>query len=834
MFLPTLVACFSSGPDLGFLDRPAPARAPRPPTVAIPLAPLSATSLQLPAGNRPGSAPATAEIPLHGAVSRARSAPTRFGGRVYRVPMPVHRSLLPNRSGAHGIGGAPPPGFEVQLGKETLLFDRVYKEPHTWGFDEDWLYITVGEDDPAPTVADLTVTFPGAARAEAAHNLVTSGQVPADFVRRSVTVDRTAHRGLYLPAPARAVYRVTVPERGVLSTSPLLVPSSYAHDEPSDGAELVVSVRGEAGIEELARQRISLGESPRVRVDLTRFAGQTVDLILATDPGRHPHYDYVLLEDPVVYTPTSDPQRVVLVFIDTLRPDHLGFMGYDRPTSPVLDRWAQHAAVFEQARTVAPWTLPSALAALSGAQPEHWATTEPLAERLAAAGWRTEALVTNAFLSPAFDTDRGWSRFTYEHLLPAADIVDRAEESLRTWSDRDQLLLLHFMEPHIPYDEPYAFQGLFAGSAPDGLDFPLARARVNRWGPGEDGFEEVRDYLVARYDQNIRAVDHALGELLEAAGDDATVVLFSDHGEAFWEHGEFEHGHSLHEELLRVALAVRSPGMPAARVDAPVSLLDLTPTVLDLVGQPPADPLAGRSLVPLASGEPAVVDAFRQRPHGFGRPLYGAAGWGVQHGAQKWWDHDGYRFLFDLASDPGEQDNLVVLREPPPMGPLADKLAEALGRPVREVWRIDLQSAHPSSVTVTVSHPDGLDKAWLAYDPRGRTTRPDPVVEDGRVTLVVPPMDDQIRALYVVPRGDVLKPEGLALSFVGRQMHDGARVTAPRPLEGGARREIFLRAGNPKFSALVDRVWVPEPAGTEVRGYSAEVEAQLRELGYME
>lgn len=835
-FLPWL-ACFSSGPELDFLDttRPATRPAPTAPT-AVSLAHADARSLQLPPSNRPDGALAPESFVVSGSFRYAPVRGETAYSQVYRAAMPVHRSLLPHRAGGtHSLGAQAPPGLQVfvQDGEEEveLPFAARAEKPMSWGFDAQSLFVGLRPGEPAPE--HVRVVFPAAAQAEAARNLATSGQSPAAFVRQEATVGQTTYRGLYLPAPAEAVVRLTVPERGVLRFGSLLVAPSHTASGPSDGADVVVSVDAGGAREELAREPVQLGAPQRRSVDLSRWAGQTIDLVLATDPGATTDFDYVLLVDPVVYTPSARPRRMVLVFVDTLRPDHLGFMGYSRDTSPVLDRWAAHAAVFTEARTVAPWTLPSALALLSGRQPEQWAEAAPLADRLSAAGWRTDAFVSNAFLSQAFDTDRGWDHFDYEHLRTAPELVARARAALEAHGDRDQLVMVHFMEPHVPYDEPAAFQDLFAGPAPDGLRFPVGRGRVNRRAPERDNFDEIREYLIARYDQNIRAVDHALGPLLEAAGPDATVVLFSDHGEAFWEHGEFEHGHGLHDELLRVAMTIRSPGLPAGTLGSPVSLLDVTPTLLELAGLDPSG-LDGRSLVPLAWGDDGVAERFATRPHVFGRPLYGSDGWGVQYGTTKWWDQAGYRYLYDLAADPGEQDNKVVQRDPPPMQPHVDVLQGALGRPVQRVWRLDVRSAHGSEVTVTVSHPEGFANAWLSYDPRGRTSRPAPTLDDGRVTLVVPALDDTVDVLNLVPRGDPTKPEGLAVTFLGRGLASGARVERPVDLGNGALREVFLRVGDPRFSALAYLSWVPEPSGTAVRGFHPDLQEQLEELGYLE
>jgi len=133
----------------------------------------------------------------------------------------------------------------------------------------------------------------------------------------------------------------------------------------------------------------------------------------------------------------------------------------------------------------------------------------------------------------------------------------------------------------------------------------LAAAKGNR--------EKIKNYLVGRYDQNMRYVDDQLARLFGRVGDEATVVVFADHGEEFFDHGDLEHGHTLYDELLRIPFIVKSPGLAPRRVATPVSLLDLTPTVLDLLGAP--DP----KLAPPTRCAPASP-AARFGPDGRGSP----------------------------------------------------------------------------------------------------------------------------------------------------------------------------------------------------------------------
>ncbi|MEQ1503653.1 MAG: sulfatase-like hydrolase/transferase [Myxococcota bacterium] len=775
----------------------------------------------LPPSSRPGGAPAPATIPLASFALEDH----RPKSDVYRAPMPVEPGVLPSAApGTMHFGTKAPPGFVVTGPSGPVPFERNGRKPGTWGYDRDALYLGVTPGGRPPDARQYTVTFPAATAAEDAMNLATSGLAPEAFAARTFVVGSESYAGLFLPPPAEARFTVAVPERGALSFVARILAPAIASDAASDGATVVVSVDGTA----LGRFAVDPDGTTPVRVDLAAYAGKTVALSIAT-ASDDPTLDYLLLEGPTVYPSREDPERIVLVFVDTLRADHLHFMGYPRETTPVLDRLAAHATVFEQARTVAPWTLPSARAALTGRQPEDWYDARTLPEVLGAAGWRTDAIVTNAFLSPPFDLHRGWDHYAFEHLLPAAEIVDRGLEVLDANPDRDQLLLVHFMEPHLPFDEPWSFRHVWAGARPDAIR-SLTRDDLIRVAPGSPEFEEVKTYVTKRYDQEILLVDDRLEELLDAVGQRATVVLFADHGEELWDHGGYEHGHAFWDELLRVPLVIRSPYLPPGRIDAPVSLLDLAPTLEQLAGVPIPDGTVGTPLGPVAWGDPGAADALVARPLAFGRPLYGPDGWGVVDHGSKWWDRAGVQAMFSVNADPRETIDLAPGERDLDRWP--DTLSDALGRPVHHAWRVEIRTqTWPADLEVTLSHPDGFAQVWAGYDPRGGTSS-EPQLVNGIVTYTIRAGEAPPRALYLVPVGDPLAPNGLAASVVGRGVHFAKRCELDR-LEETHDPHTLLTAGDYRFGLSVELAWVPEPSGTDVSAYRPEMEEQLRELGYL-
>jgi arylsulfatase A-like enzyme len=800
-----------------------PPRAP----AAIPLGrPSVPGTFALPPSSRPGQQAAPKRFPL--------MAPLEFVGTrkladLYRTPLPVLDNLLPSETGGtHFFGSKEPPGFVVSGPNGRLDFAREARTANSYGFDRQWLYIGLKKGTPPPDPAAFTIGFAKATDTENGLNLATSGLGPEAFARRTVTMGVESWSGLYLPPPAEATFSLTLPERAQLSFEARLLAPAIASATPSDGADIEVLVGGSV----VHKVHVPFGQAVPVTVDLSEHAGPTT-LTLRTSPGPagDSTLDYLMLEAPTVYVRDAQPMRVILVFIDTLRADHLGFMGYERPTSPMLDRLAAHAAVFTQARAVAPWTLPSARSMLTGSQPEAWYESQTLAEALGDAGWRTEALVSNAFLSQPFDMHRGWDHFLYEHQLPADQLVERAVSIIEENPHRDLLLMVHFMEPHLPYDEPYIYRRRFTGSRPDPLKW-LTRGEIQGVRVDQPEFEDVKYYVTGRYDQNIRYVDAQLHGLFDAAGEQATVVLLSDHGEELWEHGGFEHGHTFYDELLHVPLVIRSPYVTPGRYDAPVSLLDVTPTVREIAGLPPiSSPIPGRSLVPLTFGDTGAAEALAARSLAFGRPLYGTDGWGIVSSGHKWWDRGGEQALFELLTDPGELDDLAPGKSAEELARWPAALETALERKVEHVWRLDLTAVEwEHDLELTISHPGGFSRAWLGYDPRGRGS--EPVVTDGRVSLHIEEKTAAPPTLYMVPTGDPYEPKGLAVTLVGRGVMVGGTCTRSRLSESHDPQTI-LATGNERFHLLVDLAWVPEPSGTSVSGFHPDLEAQLRQLGYL-
>jgi arylsulfatase A-like enzyme len=256
--------------------------------------------------------------------------------------------------------------------------------------------------------------------------------------------------------------------------------------------------------------------------------------------------------------------------------------------------------------------------------------------------------------------DRGFESYDWapagnKRLRRADVVVDRTLGWLRTHGREPFFLVVHFFDPHMEYDPPPATRGRFSSALPDN-GLPRVTERIRATMRRGEAFD--RDYVVALYDEEILFVDRELGRLFRALeGLDALVLLTSDHGEELFDHGEFEHGHSVYNELLRVPLIVRGPSIPPGRHRTPVSLLDVFPTVLATLGLTAPQELPGLSLWPVLRGG-SLPD----------RLLYAERTlWGPERQAIIRWPHkltrraDTNRIqLFDLEADFAERQDMVA------------------------------------------------------------------------------------------------------------------------------------------------------------------------------
>ena len=398
--------------------------------------------------------------------------------------------------------------------------------------------------------------------------------------------------------------------------------------------------------------------------------------------------------------------NVILITVDTLRADHLGSYGYQRPTSPYLDSLAASGTRYEDAVAPAAWTKPSTGTILTGLYPSrHGALyhgselhTPPgcktLAEAFRDAGYVTAAFVSNPNVKKIFKFDRGFQeffdspvedtvtlstfrnavignilteitryQFNWKYENDVRQINNHAFSWLERNNDRKFFLYLHYIDPHEPYAPPREYAEQFARDH----GFVLHNDRKRLVGT------DLYDGEIRYTDDNLLELSNLLKRLKRL--DDTVIVVTSDHGEEFFEHGTLGHGFSLYQEVVHVPLIASGPGIEKGKVvKSPVAIVDLAATILDIVGIGGAKFGDGTSFAASMADAKWKKEGESYMENEFGEDdtdLRSFVMWGVRDGDWKFIlnERNAYRppedpkygtfELYDLAADPGERKNLM-------------------------------------------------------------------------------------------------------------------------------------------------------------------------------
>jgi len=334
--------------------------------------------------------------------------------------------------------------------------------------------------------------------------------------------------------------------------------------------------------------------------------------------------------------------NILFVMIDTLRADHVGCYGYPKPTTPNLDRLAASGVRFEQMVAASSWTTPSVMSMFTSLPPSLHGVTgsdralvddaTTLATELGRAGYQTVGFTSNPCTHSKFGYGRGFDLYDDFTVMLSSDLnlfedFDHEKGILSTatsptvnrlaldWLEQKRdpnrpfLLYLLYFDPHADYAPPSPYDRMFD---PDYEGTEDGRGMYERSASGRPPPpERDRAHVRALYDGDIRFTDDHLGVVLERMGklgliENTLIVVVSDHGEEFWEHGGTLHGHTLYEELVHVVCVLSWPGRlkPGTVFSQQVSHVDLMPSILDAAGLPIPKQCRGESFMPcLASPE---------------------------------------------------------------------------------------------------------------------------------------------------------------------------------------------------------------------------------------
>ena len=697
---------------------------------------------------------------------------------------------------------------------------------------------------------------------------------------------------LHTPAPYVMRQKLALPAGAVLRLAFGLAEESGR--KRGDAVRFVVRTRCEDERRELLSEVVLQWEGPGtpnwspVTLDLSFAAGKEVELELATeiaDGGQaaapktsaRAHAVWV---NPVVLAPAQHARpNILLVLVDALRADHLGCYGYDRPTTPFLDRLAREGVLFEQAHAQATYTFASVPSILTSTY--RFVTGGEIAESSASGssrgaaglrsidlgpslqgqlrgdGYTTLACVGGGYLSPALGNDSGfdWYWSPRGSRPGVAGQLSALRELLESKPQTPFFLFLHSYEVHsyfqgrahclAEFDRGYLGKLARPGEASETV---LGRSTA-------DLSQDDLQYIVDLYDGEIRYTDRYLetfvGWLLtQPWGRDTIVILTADHGEMLGEQGRLHHGGVPYRPLVHVPLIMRFPDgrWRGRRVREPVSLVDLTPTLLDFAGIAPPGTCVGQSLRGLVEGgkldEPGPVFCESR----FDTLL-------VREG--RWWylTRVGERLdaLYDMATDPTQTKDLSAER-PETVRRMRSLLSDLAMKAARGA-RIAVTGTRPERLTVDLECEDGFSYLYcptiqVAWGPQGTDSAPPrgPGRRRPRRLRVPVPSGSETHVILFQPAS----PDATVLvsataddrEVEPRRFHLGkGQVSAKRvPVAVSANADSLVAASPPvRENASSWGIWIWLAPGSMRRGVGSPstgklppgLERQLRALGYL-
>lgn len=396
--------------------------------------------------------------------------------------------------------------------------------------------------------------------------------------------------------------------------------------------------------------------------------------------------------------PKQTRPNLVLIVLDTVRADHVGFWGYGRRTSPHLDAFALESTAYRYAYSTAPWTLPSHATILTGRytfqhgveaslRPNHNGlpdVVEPavpdsevmLAETLRDSGYSTAAFTANeAYMSERWNFTQGFSPYSVKR-RPGVEMIEQVASWLRLQKGSPFFLFVNFMDAHFHYNTkpcPGAFD------EPVSQDPTLVNKLLDNVLPGDKPADPqlIRE-VTAQYDMGIANADYALGGLLaelrkQGLYDDALIIVTSDHGEFLGEHLLAQHSKDLYEEVLRVPLLVKAPGQRQGLwEERPVSLIQIYGTLREAAGLESGSPAPS-----LGTTAPLLAELHYSRSWDVSNPVWGKRfmrlrtayyefPWKIIHSS------DDRHELYNVIEDPAETNNRI--------GEMSERAQGMLGR----------------------------------------------------------------------------------------------------------------------------------------------------------
>lgn len=461
-----------------------------------------------------------------------------------------------------------------------------------------------------------------------------SGENPLG-IKRKIKLGGTERNILFSPPKTEIRFRIKPQGNSVLEFGIGMVKDENSQlnqdisNRENRGVTFVVSVETEEKRKILFQKYLS----PPNQEQFPAFSWHSIDLPSIQD---YVHLQFVTEGDkrncsfwsnPILYKRQTEAQNVILISVDTLRADHLSCYGYQRLTSPHIDALALDGVTFLNTYASSPWTLPSHVSLLTSLHGVHHQVyhddeaMDPslvsLADILRQKHLYCAALTGGGFVSSIYGFSKGFDTYSNDgggifRQDSAEHLFHLVSEWLDNHKDKAFFMFLHTYQPHNPYACPYPYKTMFIQEGAKWRHLDLRSFLGGNPGIFKALTEEERQNVVDLYDSEIRYTDERLiGPLIQKLKeidiyDQSMIVFTSDHGEEFYDHQGWGHGHSLYDESLKVPLIIKLPESryKGKKVSNFVSLVDIFPTILEEIGIHSKDlEVDGKSLFPVVRGK---------------------------------------------------------------------------------------------------------------------------------------------------------------------------------------------------------------------------------------
>ena len=428
-------------------------------------------------------------------------------------------------------------------------------------------------------------------------------------------------RVIFTHSPGSIVYRLTMPLGSFLSFGAGIIDTNV----PTD---FEITLEANGNVERIYAKRVQEKKWDDAKIDMSRWQGNEVVITFKTSSEKVGGVAF--WSNPVLWQKKERPNVIVYV-IDCLRADHVGAYGYKRPTTPHIDNFAKDGALFLNAYSQATWTRSSVTSLMTSqylsTHKVDWAgkklsdSVDTIADVMRGQGYRTVIITDNENAGVEPNLDQGFEQVFLKGSSEDDNRVSKNISTITNWlksnatdDHRNFFMYIQTLELHSPYLPPQPYDKLYdpdyKGVVSEGRRFDIKELRRLS--------QRDIDHLIALYDGLLNFADkrfNSLIETLKAIGvyDNTIIIVTSDHGEAFNEHGLWMHGIDPYQQVIRVPLIIRFPSLvPAGRVvDENVQLIDIAPTILHMIGLQPEDDFQGLSLLPLIKKQ--NIDMYKNR-----------------------------------------------------------------------------------------------------------------------------------------------------------------------------------------------------------------------------